>query len=312
MTALAPAGAERGQFNLPRGIATGPDGSFYVVDTGNMRIEKFGADGKFVQIIGNGKGNGDGQFTSFSDTATGTGPGGIAVDAQGNIYVADTWNHRIQKFGPDGKFITKWGTFVNLSDPEGAADGNRNSKFFGPRGIAVDAQGNVYVTDTGNKRVSIFDGNGKFLREISSGVTPEKIAQGYGFNAPGEMNEPVGVAVDGQGNVYVADTNNKRIEKFGPDGKFVSQWAVPAGAWDPGPYLEPFLAVDAQGNVYASGPTSATVYKFGPDGGLVGQKNTSPQNVALKTPTGLTVANDGKVYVVDTGEHGVVDMGTIP
>ncbi|HET9494773.1 MAG TPA: flippase activity-associated protein Agl23 [Chloroflexia bacterium] len=312
MVALAPTGAERGQFNLPRGIATGPDGAFYVVDTGNMRVQKFGSDGTFSQIIGNGRGNGDGQFNSFSDTASGTGPGGVAVDSQGNIYVADTWNHRVQKFGPDGRFLMKWGEFVNLSDAQGAADANRNNKFFGPRGIAVDAQGNVYVTDTGNKRVSIFDGNGRFLREISSGVTPEKTQQGYAYNAPGELNEPIGIAVDAQGNVYVADTNNRRFQKFGPDGKFVAQWAVPQGGWGPGPYLEPFLAVDAQGNVYASDPTGAKVYKFNPDGQLQGEKNTSPQSVALKTPTGLAVASDGRVYVVDTGSHGVVNMGTIP
>jgi DNA-binding beta-propeller fold protein YncE len=312
MTSLAPTGAERGQFNLPRGIATGPDGSFYVVDTGNMRVQKFGPDGAFAQIIGNGKGNSDGQFNSFADTATGTGPGGIAVDAQGNVYVADTWNHRIQKFGPDGRFLAKWGEFVNLSDPQGAVDPNRNNKFFGPRGIAVDAQGNVYVTDTGNKRVSVFDSNGRFLREISSGVTPEKTGQGYAYNAPGEMNEPIGIAVDAQGNVYVADTNNRRIQKYGPEGNFVTQWAAPQRAWDSGPYLEPFLAVDAQGNLYASGPATATVYKFSPEGQAQGEKTTSPQNVALKTPTGITVGPDGNVYVVDTGSHGVVDMGTIP
>jgi sugar lactone lactonase YvrE len=126
------------------------------------------------------------------------------------------------------------------------------------------------------------------------------------------MNEPIGIAVDAQGNVYVADTNNKRIQKFGSDGAFVTQWAVPQGAWDPGSYLEPFLAVDAQGNVYASGPTAGKVFKFSPDGEPLGEKNTSPQSVTLKTPTGVTVAPDGRVYAVDTGSHGVVNMGTIP
>jgi DNA-binding beta-propeller fold protein YncE len=118
--------------------------------------------------------------------------------------------------------------------------------------------------------------------------------------------------VDSQGNVYVADTWNNRIQKFGPDGKFVGQWAAPQGAWDPGAYLEPFLAVDAQGNVYATGPTTGKLYKFDSAGQPQGEKSTSPQNVALKTPTGIVIAPDGKVYVVDTGSHGVVNMGTVP
>ncbi|MEO6458709.1 MAG: flippase activity-associated protein Agl23, partial [Chloroflexia bacterium] len=212
MYELSPAGNERGQFNLPRGITVGPDGSFYVVDTANMRVQKFDATGKWVALIGAGKGNGDGQFNGFSDEAVGTGPGGIAVDPAGNIYVADTWNHRIQKFDKDGKFLGKWGDFISLGDAASANDPARDSKFFGPRGVAVGPDGNVYVTDTGNKRVQIFDANGKFLRKIDSGMSATKLSPNYAFTQQGELNEPVGVAVDSAGNVYVADTNNKRIQ----------------------------------------------------------------------------------------------------
>ncbi len=311
MTDLAPAGVERGQFNLPRGIAVGPDGSFYVVDTANMRIQKFDAQGNFVAIIGNGKGSGDGQFAPYSDEAVGTGPGGIAVDKQGNIYVADTWNHRIQKFDPNGRFLLKWGEFINFGDPNAANDPNRNVKFFGPRGIAIGPDGNVYVTDTGNKRVVVFDPNGKFIRQIDSGMDPTKVSQNYPFNKPGEMNEPIGIAVDGAGNIYVADTNNHRIQKFDPNGKPLAQWPISSPDWDPGPYLEPFLALDAQGNVYATAPTGQKVLKFSPTGQLVGEKS-SQGAVTLKTPTGIAVTADGTVYVVDTNAHGVVNMGKIP
>ncbi|HUP27667.1 MAG TPA: flippase activity-associated protein Agl23 [Chloroflexia bacterium] len=310
MFELPAPGADRGQFNLPRGISTGPDGSFYVVDTANMRLQKFDKDGKWIALIGNGKGEGDGQFKGFSDDAVGTGPGGVAVDKAGNVYVADTWNHRIQKFDKDGKFLAKWGEFISLGDPASTGDAAKDSKFFGPRGVAVGPDGNVYVTDTGNKRVQIFDPNGKYLRQISSGMSPTKLSPGYPFTQPGELNEPIGIAVDGSGMVYVADTNNKRIQKFDAQGKFVAQWAVPGNGWDPGSYLEPFLALDGAGNVYATAPTGQKVLKFSPTGQPLGEKNAEGA-VTLKTPTGITVGADGTIYVVDTGSNGVIKLGQI-
>jgi uncharacterized protein (TIGR03663 family) len=312
MLDLVPTSADRGAFNLPRGMATAPDGSFYVVDTANMRVQKFDKDGKFVSILGDGKGNGSGQFNPFSDSATGTGPGGVAVDKQGNVYVADTWNHRIEKFDNTGKFVTSWGSFINLSDPASSSDSAPNDKFYGPRGVAIGPDGNVYVTDTGNKRVLIFSPTGQYVRQISSNVTPDKATSNYPYNQQGEMNEPVGVAVGSDGSVYVADSLNKRIQKFDNTGKPVAMWPIPTGGWDPGSYLEPFLALDAQGNLYATEPTGAKVVKYSPTGQVLGEKQTSPNNVTLKNPTGITVGSDGQVYVVDTGANGVVKMGTVP
>lgn len=311
MFSLAPVGAERGQFNLPRGITTDASGNFYVVDTANMRVQKFDRTGKFLATIGNGVGNGDGQFNPFSSDAVGTGPGGIAVDKSGNIYVADTWNHRVQKFDPNGKFLAKWGDFINLGDPSAASDPARDSKFFGPRGIAIGPDGNVYVTDTGNKRVSIFDPTGKFIRQISSGMSPSKVSPNYPFSQPGEMNEPIGIAVDGSGNVYVADSKNKRIQKFDPAGNFAAQWPIPDNSWDPAAYLEPFLALDSGGNLYATAPAGQKVLEFSPAGVLIGQK-AGQGAVTLKTPTGITVGSDGTVYVVDTTANGVINLGKMP
>jgi sugar lactone lactonase YvrE len=125
------------------------------------------------------------------------------------------------------------------------------------------------------------------------------------------MNEPIGLAVDKDGNVYVADSHNTRIQKFDKDGKFVAKWAIPAGAWDPGPFVEPFLALDGAGNVYSTAPTSKAVIKFSPTGEVLGQKNSDGKNT-LQLPTGITVDPDGTVYVVDTNGNGVVKLGTIP
>jgi sugar lactone lactonase YvrE len=304
------AGVNPGQWNLPRGIARDAEGNFYVVDTANFRVQKFDPEGTFILSFGS-RGNGDGQFNPYSDEAIGSGPGGIAVDAQGNVYVADTWNHRIQKFDSEGNLLLKWGAFINLADPVSAAEGGADVKFFGPRGVAIGPDGNVYVTDTGNKRVLVFTPDGEPVGEIGSQVTPEKTSSGYAYNGPQEFNEPVGIAADGAGNVYVADTNNKRIQKIGPDAIDMTQWAVPAGMWDPVPYNEPFLAVDEAGNVYATAPSGRTVLKFGPDGQVAGQKADGGSG-ALARPTGIWADADGTVYVVDTETNSIVRLGQVP
>ncbi|HJW84501.1 MAG TPA: SMP-30/gluconolactonase/LRE family protein, partial [Anaerolineae bacterium] len=190
-----------GDLNAPRGIAVAPDGSVYVADTGNSRIVKFDRAGKVLATWG-GK-TPDGQTPPapgiFNE------PWGVAVDAQGNVYVADTWNHRIQKFDANGKFLLEWGREGQTSDGP--------DRFWGPRGIAVSADGRVYVTDTGNKRVVVLGANGKFLFE---------------FDPSGEcwLDEPVGIALGPDSEVYVADTWNQRVAVFSAEGKFLTSWPV--------------------------------------------------------------------------------------
>jgi tripartite motif-containing protein 71 len=304
------AGGNKGQLNEPRGIAQDASGNFFVADTQNLRVEKFDKTGKFVTMFGS-KGNADGQFNPISDEGTGTGPGGVAVDKAGNVYVADTWNHRIQKFDNNGKFLAKWGSFLSLADPAAPNDTDANNKLYGPRGLAIGPDGNLYVVDTGNKRVMIYDTNGKFVRKIDSGMSPTKKGPEYPFNKPGELNEPIGVAVDGAGNVYVADTNNHRIQKFDKDGKPSAQWPVPDKDWAPGPTLEPFVALDGAGNLYATAPSGKTVIKYTSAGKEAGEKNKEGATT-LQLPTGIWVTADGTIYVVDTAANSVVNLGKMP
>ncbi len=130
-------------------------------------------------------------------------PWDVAVAPDGTIYVADTWNHRVQHFNADGAYLNGWGTEGNT---DGQATGNPGV-FFGPRGIAVDKDGRVLVSDTGNKRVQIFDGTGAFVSQFG----------GSGLQ-PGQLDEPVGIDTDAQGNIAVADTWNGRVQTFNAQG----------------------------------------------------------------------------------------------
>src|SRR5207249_4485584 len=141
-------GGGDGQMVEPKAVAIAPDGSLFVLDTHNHRVQKFDKDGKLVLAFG-GQGAGDGQFQE---------PWGIAVAPSGDVYVADTWNHRIQRFDKDGKFKSKWGTQALVAT---ATEGG--GQFFGPRGIAIDQAGSLLVTDAGNHRIQRFDADGKFL-----------------------------------------------------------------------------------------------------------------------------------------------------
>ncbi len=202
-----------------RGIDSAPDGSIYTTDTANHKIWHLDANGTILGSIGS-YGVENGQFIE---------PWDVAIDENGYIYVADTWNHRIQKFDQQGNFVISWGTLaqiVTLNDPAG------NGVFYGPRGIAYNGQGELFVADTGNKRIQVFDINGDFLREFG----------GFGDDA-GFLDEPVGIDIDPDGLVAVADTWNLRVQFFTQEGVYIRLWSVPV--WDKAnPDEKPFVTVD--------------------------------------------------------------------
>jgi uncharacterized protein (TIGR03663 family) len=279
---FASQGSGDGQLNGPRGVAVAPDGSIYVVDQGNNRIEKFDADGAFLAKWGS-KGNGDGQF----DT-----PSGIAIDKAGHVWVTDLWNHRVEEFDASGKFLLKFGSYASVS---GQA---QPGKFFGPRYIAIGPDDSVYVTDTGNKRVQRFKPDGTFVA-----------AWGTGGNGPGQLEEPMGIATDQQGNVYVADTWNRRIQKFTADGQFVSTISV--GSWPSAQTTtgEPDLAVTSSGKIVATDPLRSRVLVFGQDGQLQSAwGGAGNDNTSLNAPTGLALASNGAPVVVDSNNNRIVEF----
>jgi len=297
-------GSGEGQFNRPRNLAIGPDGFIYVVDTDNHRVQKFDAQGHFVKAWGSmsPKGN-DGQPILPAPPGTFTEPWGIAVDKDGNVYVADTWNHRIQKFTSDGVFLKEWGTFgtPGVDNPTLGP-----GQFWGPRGIAIGPDGNVYVTDTGNKRVQVFTPDGQFIA-----------AFGGGGPLDGQMDEPVGIAIAEDGTIYIADTWNQRVQVFSKDRVYLRQWKVEMGWMDSsgetqGIDNKPYIAVDKQGRVYITDPQQYRVIVYRNDGTELlnfGNYGPEPNNFAL--PTGIAVDKDGNIYVADTDNHKIMKFGPI-
>lgn len=260
--------------NGPRGIALAPDGSFYVADTGNSRIVRFDSSGNMLDSWGSR--TPDGELPPSAGTFLE--PWGIAVDPQGNVYVADTWNHRIQKFDANGNFKKEWGVLGQQSDG--------TASLWGPRGIAVSPDGRVYVTDTGNKRVVVFDPNGKFLQQFPA---EEDVW----------LDEPVGIAIGNDGLVYVADTWNMQVVVFSAAGGFVTKW--PVQGWT-GDSLDnkPYIAVDEQDRVYVTDPEGYRVIAFSSSGtplAMFGQYGLEEDAFGL--PVGITADAHGRIWVVD-------------
>lgn len=284
-------GTQPGQFATPRDMALAPDGTLYVADTFNNRIQHLAADGSVLQVWG-----------TFADVSKGEAPGGtffqpwgIAVGADGSVFVTDTWNHRIQKFTADGKFVNMWGYFGQADTP---------FAIWGPRDIAIDSKGQLFITDTGNKRIVVYDENGAYITQFGS----------VGLE-PGQFDEPVGVAVDKAGLVYIADTWNQRIQVMVPtsSGAYTPSTNWEIVAWY-GQSLDnkPFLAVDNNGNLYTTDPEGYRVLHFTTTGTFVnyfGDYGTGPNEFNL--PTGIISDGKGGVWIADAGNNRILHF-TLP
>ncbi|HEY7268661.1 MAG TPA: NHL repeat-containing protein, partial [Dehalococcoidia bacterium] len=202
----------------------------------NNRVEEFDKDGKFIAQLGGG-GTGPGRLNQ---------PWSVVVDNDGFIYVADTWNHRIQKFGPDLKYVAGWGQAYYGPDPG-------QFGMFGPRDLAFGPDGTLWVSDTGNKRIINYTKNGDFIRAV-----------GAAGSGPGQLSEGVGITFDAEGRLLVANDWNGRVERFSAD--FSSATSFPTGWTSQDAINKPYLAVLSDGRIVASEPAKGYLMLFDGNG----------------------------------------------
>lgn len=199
-------------------------------------------------------------------------PSGIAIDQSGYVYIADTFNHRIQKYNANGELITKWGQ-----------RGNGIGEFNEPDGIAVDRQERVYVADSMNLRIQVFNSAGLFL-------------DSWAFTGD-DYFKPSGIAVDDEGYVYIVNSDNLGIYKFTEDGRFVKKWGVASVGQDS---KHIGIAIDSKGFIYASDIENNCIRKYNLNGDFITKWGDSGENEdQFNSPSGIAVDFQDNIYVVD-------------
>jgi DNA-binding beta-propeller fold protein YncE len=261
----------------PFGLGIDPTGNVWVADADNDRFQIFSPDGTYLETWGT-PGSGEGEFEFYSqDSKYGTPYGGVAFDHDGNIYVLDTGNYRVQKFAPDRSFLLSWGT-------RGRDDG----QFLGAIGIAVDRNGFVYVADETRADIQKFNLDGRFLTKFGGPTTDE-----------GEIRVPGGPAVGPDGDVWVSDFSTDHIVRFSPDGTLRTSWGRTGN--DEGELISPDgIAVDGMGRIYVADDGNNRLQVFTADGQfLAGLDRPADDQPKFSDMVTVAVGNDGVVYVSD-------------
>jgi sugar lactone lactonase YvrE len=272
------------RFSSPGGIAVDDAGNIYVADTGNNTIRKISPAGEVRTLAG--MAGQSGQLDDIGATARFLAPLGIAVDGAGNVYVSEFAHNTIRKISPQGSVITLAGSAANPGWRDGLGD---NAHFRNPWALAVDRAGNVYVADKDNSVIRKITPDGR-VSTVAGKPGESGFADGPGGTA--RFKEPHGVAVDGSGNLYVADTANNAVRKITPAG-VVSTIASALSSPES-------IAADAAGAVYVA--DSAGVHRI-----LNGRVDTLPPLALTSDPAGpfaaanaLAVDARGTLYLCDT------------
>jgi len=311
--------------NYPLGVAVDAVGNLYIGDQDNNRIRKVTPAG----IITTAAGNGQRGYSGDGGPATAASlnfPWGVAVDAAGNLYIVDYWNHRIRKITPGGTISTVAGNgrYGYSGDGGPATAASLNFAW----GVAVDAAGNLYIADGSNDRI----------RKVALGETITTVAgngqRGYsGDGGPAtaaSLNGPAGVAVDAAGNLYIADYSNNRIRKVTPGGTIttVAGNGVRQYSGDGGPATAASLsspsgvAVDAAGNLYIADNGNIRIRKVTPGGTITTVAGNGVQgysgdggpatSAALNGPNSVVADAAGNLYIADTRNDRIRKVAPAP
>ncbi len=274
--AFGSAGSGVGQLDSPADVEVDPtSGEVLVADNDNHRVQRFTATGRYVSSFGS-RGSGNGELVA---------PAAVAIDSRGDIWVGDSGNHRIQKFDSSGDYLLECGS-------EGV--GNGQFSVWGPKGIAVDSEDNVWVTDYSG-RVQKFSQSCEYLDEFGS--------TGLGR---GEFIESAGIDIGPDGRIWVSEWKaSHRIGVFSPAGEFLFQFGSEgkrAGRlWHPDG-----VEVDSKGNVWVLDEGNSRIQRFDRNGryrGKFGSRGSGAGQFHFAWPGGLTSDASGNIWVTDTGNN---------
>ncbi len=310
--------ATEASLGFPDGLAVDAAGNLFIADTFNHRIRRVSPDDIISTVAGNGiRGfSGDGGPATNASLAN---PDGLAVDAAGNLFIADTFNHRIRRVSPDGIISTVAGSeFGGFFSGDGGPATDASLAF--PQGVAVDAAGNLFVADTFNHRIRQVSPDDIISTVAGNGICGFSGDGGPATNA--SLANPDGLAVDAAGNLFIADTFNNRIRRVSPDGIISTVAGSEFGGFfsgDGGPATDASLAfpqgvaVDAAGNLFVADTFNHRIRQVSPDGiistvagngirGLSGDGGPAT-NASLANPDGLAVDAAGNLFIADSSNH---------
>ena len=265
--------ASDAQLNNPLRVAVDAAGDLFIADAANQRIRKVDPAGTITTVAGKGTAafGGDGGPATSAQLYN---PAGVAVDAAGNLFIADTGNQRIRKVDPAGTITSVAG---NGHQGFGGDGGSATSAHLNnPSGLAVDASGNLFIADQDNNRIRKIDLTG-MITTVAGGACPEPPYCNPGFSGDGgpaasaQLYDPTGVAVDSEGNLFIADPWNGRVRKVDPTGTITT--------------------IAGNGNTAGDGTTS-----FGGDGGPAA-------SAQLNGPTGVAADMAGDFFIADAGNQ---------
>ena len=312
--------ATSAELNYPYGVAVDSAGNLYIADSSNYRVRMVSASGIITTVAGNGTCcySGDGGAATHAQLYN---PTGVAVDAAGDLYIADHYNYRVRKVAANGTITTVAGngTF-GFSGDGGAAT---SAEFRYPEGVAVDASGNLYIADSGNADIREVNAAGAIATLVGGDVGDG------GLGVFGLLNQPYGVARDNAGNTYIADTNNNRVRKvpaggtivtvagtgvsgFAGDGKAATgaQLNIPQG-----------VALDASGNLYIADTNNRRVRKVDGSGNITTVAgngiccghtgdNGAATSAQIGSPSALAVDSSGNLYISDVTNNVIRKVDT--
>ena len=315
--------ATAAQLSGPCALAVDNSGNLYIADSVNYRVRKMAIGGNISTILGTGT---SGNTTGTATAALIGSACGLFLDSAGNLWVSDTTNHEVKKL------VTAGSISVIAGDSTGGFSGDNNPAIYAeldnPLGIVLDTGGNLYIADSSNNRIRKVGTDGNIITIAGDG-TANYLGDGGGGGSA-EFNNPAGMVMDANGNLYIADSNNGVIREFSAAGvvSTVAGTGINGFSGDGGPATKAQLndprdvALDALGNLYIADKGNSRIRMVTPNGTIItiagtgtpgfGGDGGSSTQAQLNFPVAVRVDNAGNVYIADSGNNVIRMLTPVP